>query len=587
MAWNRARTHRITRILLELLLVVGVLTVGSYCFLFPASKFLFDGRTDSYIGDGGCDPQSLASQFNVVLDAFANRPKYLLYGAVYSWQVNAPTGMPMYITWIERLFVSFFGMFVYKASPLITIVSWALVTLNGASMYLFARTLRWRIWVALAVALAWAFNPYTHARIDAHLPLAAPFLFPMIFTAMHWVHDSMRTHGNQTRSRALRIGAAMLMVFGFFAAHYYWFIALLLSPVLLLYFVMTRPEGTARTHALKWLIVCTLPAAAFLMWNLAVPAPAGLIPKGQAAISEPPSATIHYVLAARPTDFLAGDIRFGPNDWMPGRKAINQMVVLPDRMDSTESVNGIRWIILLFAALAVVALAVPALRRRMLPNQRRVLGAMTIVTVFAFLLSLRPDFIAIGGEHLNITRLSYALIPYYRCPCRGGIFAQFGTLMLAGTLVTQLLASRVIAKRKWLTQFVGVLFFSGVTLDTIPNPLIVAPLRRPRAELQLTKTYCGNGVFGPFPGPWEELTRRQELFRTTCNIVPTPASFPTDVTALTRYVKCNGLAWFVYNDPSVTQQVCASLGWDLKSPDACRSRVPIDVDAAKASCGSP
>lgn len=581
------RGHSVRRTLLECIVVFGVLLAGCYIFLYPASKYLLDGRTDAALGDGGGDAQSLPFQYNVILETVRHRPRLLFYGSVFSPQLQAPLGSPQFITWIERLVVALVGLFERRAAPLITLVACVLITLNGASMYLFARTMRWPFFISLALTIAWAFNPYTHARIGVHMPLGSPFIFPLLFTGMRWIHDSTRTGLRTARTRNLRVGAAAIFVFAFFAAHYYWFVVLLMSPLFLMYFVMTRPEHTPRRNGIAPLALSVLPAIAFLAWNVLVPAPSGMIPKGQKAIAEYTDIAIVYALAAKPADFLAGDIRFGLEDRMPGRKRMNEWVALPDRINTAESVNGIRWVLLFVAAVALLALFSPQLRRRLSHWSRRALLATVVIIVFSFFLSLRPDFLAIDGEHVGLTRFTFAILPYFRCPCRAGTLVHFAILVFVGVFTAELNHYRVFVRWPALGALVGALFAFAVTMDTWPNALQVSPLRRPRTELQLEPGYCGSGVIGPADGAWEEVSRSQELYGTSCNIVPTPANFPVDAPGLTHYASCGGLSWFVYNNTPVTRAACEALGWQLVTPDSCRSPVRVDPKKPGPKCVAP
>lgn len=575
----------------EYAFVTLLLLAGSYVFLFPASEQLFTRKFTGYIGDGGQDAQWLPFAYNTILETWKHRPRLMLYGSVFSPQVNAPFGGPIFMPWCERLLIGVVMLFQRRVEPLVTLVMTGLVVVNGLSMYLFARTMKWSRFIAFALAFAWAFNPYSRARIDVHTSLAAPFIFPLILVAMRWVHNSMSPPSLReafgASARTLRIGAAVIMVFAFFAAHYYWFVTLLLSPVFLVYFIMSRPERTPRTHGLGWLVACAVPAVVFLAWNLAVPAPKALLVGAPPLIGDYSDKNINYALAAKPADYLAGDVRFSLEDYMPFRKQVNEWVMLPDRLNTCETVNGIRWIILAITLAGLITLAVPYFRRRLSSFERRSLGGMVVLGLFGFLLSLRPDFIAIGGEHVNLSRFACAILPYFRCPCRAGPLAHFGALLVSGFMVSRWQAQ--LSSRITRVHGAGILVTGAFVLltifDTVPKgQLILTGMRRTRKELESRPGDCGTGVYGPVGNAWEHLARTQEFYGTSCRLVPTPARIPVTGPNMAEYARCAGLSWFAYQNPTVVTEACKSLGWQQLSPDSCRASASVTANRDMEAC---
>jgi hypothetical protein len=554
---------------LRALLVVAALTIAAYWFLLPVSADLLAGRTDRYLGDGGMDPQTLAFQNNIILQTVRYRPHLLLFGAVYTPQLQAPLGHPAFITWIERIVVSIAGSIYQDAGRHIALEAWIFLVANGAACYAFARGMKWSRLLAFALAFAWAFNPYARARLDAHISLAAPFNWPLVFLGMQMVHNSVREG-----TRRGRVIASGLFLTAFLTPHYYWFSMGFLSPFMLAYFIFSRPQGAPRFRGVPSLALCTLPSLAFIAWNVLAPIPRGLMPPGTGGIPKEQRSRIVYDLAARPFDFVAGDIRFSLEDWIPFRTKVNEWVALPDRLNSCEPVNGIRWVLLAVAFLAILRLIVPYTRRKLTPLERRsVLGA-TVFAVGAFLLAVPPDFISIGGHHLGLSGIAYQILGIFRCPCRNGPAVHFGVILLTGMTVHRFANTGIGARHFHVRQGLLALFLFVVIIDFLPKKqLIVTPLRTARKELEAgRKGQCGTGLYAPAGGPWEDSTRTQEFYGTSCNITPMPPTLRLYPEKVEHLLSCSKMTWFVYaGEPTLLRTVCSNLKWEMVSHDACRA----------------
>ena len=378
-------------------LLFVLLMVGCYFFLLPASLYMFQGKTDMYLGDGGGDPQTLAFQNNVLIQTALHRPGLMFFGAVYTPQLQAPDGLPMWVPWLERILVPTLYAFTKSAANLIVLEAWVILVLNGLCFHALARTLKWPTWLGIVASLCWAFNPYTRARVDAHMLFAATYYLPILFIGIHRaVHLSQSTH-----KRRDYLVAAACFVFTMFSAHYYIVATLFLSLPILVYALMTWPAGTSKIQATVTLVLATLPAVAFLGWNMLVPVPKGLLPEGIAAVPVNTQKEILYALAARPIDYLGGDLRFGVADWNPWRAGINKLITT-ERPHSCEPVNGIRWSILGFAALGLLQTIVPKVKKSLKRDDRARILALFGFTLIAFLLSVPPDFLVVNGEHLGL-----------------------------------------------------------------------------------------------------------------------------------------------------------------------------------------
>jgi hypothetical protein len=553
------------------LILISLLVVVAYLFLLPASQLLFAGRVDLYLGDGGGDPQTLAFQNNVIIQTAHRRPWLLLYGSMYTPQLLAPEGVPMWVPWIERILVPFLDLFVKSAPKLMVIEAWFILTLNGVCFYGLARTLSWPKWLGIVLALCWAFNPYTRARVDAHMVLAATYYLPLLFIGVHRAVASVKS-ARPRRDIAL---AATAVFFSMFAAHYYIVITIFLSIPILVYALTVRPARVRIHTALTSLILAALPAVAFLAWNVLKPIPHGLLAEGVSAIPENTQVQILYDLAAHPVDYLGGDVRFGLTDWNPLRERLNH-TIWNLHPDSCEPVNGIRWAIIAFAIAGIVQAIVPRLRRGLEPVERKQTLAIGLFTLIAFLLSVPPDFLVVNGEHLGLARFAFKILKNFRCPCRVGPSVHFGALMLAGLSLTRW--HRSIAHRwGWTAGAIAAVGWSVLVLgDYMPTrPLLVAPLRAPRPNLEVSGEGCGTGLYAPGAGAWEENTRSQEFYGTSCNIAQYPPGLLQSPDKVTSFLKCAQFSWFVYaGSPSLLDDVCPRLGWTRVAADACRAPHP-------------
>ncbi len=468
------------------------LVVGGYFVLLPASASLFAGKSDMYVGDGGVDPQSLAFHNNMIIVTARYRPWLLLFGAVYTPQLGVPEGMPLWVSWLERVVLPCLYIVTKSASRLITLEAWVFFALNGVCFYAFARATRFPAWLSILLGLCFAFNPYTRARADAHMILAAIYAMPLVFLGVHLAMDSIGA--TTVRARATkRVLAALCFVFAMFSAHYYIMALVLLSPCIVLYAVAVRPRGASRGQALLVLLVGASPAIAFLAWNIIMPVPPGSLAGAARAIPANTLDRIVYDLAARPLDYLGGDLRFGLDDWLPWRTAVNRAIALPNRTNSCEPVNGIRWSILALALLSFVQFGLARLGRRWPARERSQYIAIALFSVTAFALSMPPDFITIGGAEVGFTRLTFALVHNFRCPCRAGPFFHFGVLCMAGMFLARLV--RDPTWRRWKTGVLAPACAGAFLVDYVPTgALYASPLRIPRLALEIGPGKCGTGV---------------------------------------------------------------------------------------------
>lgn len=573
--WTFLRTVRWRR-LLSGAAVLGIILVVGLLYLQPASTNLLAGKTSTFLGDGGGDPQTLPFYDSQIVETFRKHPSYLLYGAVYSPQTLAPVGVPMWVPWIERIVVVFVSFFTMDASRLIAIVAWMLMSLSAICFYGYARSMKWSPALSLTLALCWAFNPFTRARIDAHVALAATYYLPLVFWGLELAKQAAPETGKSRRNTL--IFAALAIVGATMAAHYFVVSLLFLSPFCALYFFLTRDRSVSWKRNTVTLLVAAIPGVLFLGWNILKAVPSGVLPEGESAVPVNDQTQILYDLAARPQDYLGGDVRFGDDDWNPLRAAVNVFITHPNRMNSAECANGIRWALLLIVLVGGVSLLFPRVRKRFEREAKLQLVALFAFGLMAFLLSMPPNFIKIGGVELGPSRLAFKIIRNFRCPCRVGPSVHFAVLVMAGTFLHQWAKGTWFevqaARRTMVFGFVLPL----VLLDYPPaKPLIMASMRRPRVELEpahLRKdpVGCGMGMYIPAPNGWEWDTRTQEFYGTSCRIMDPPASLLLRKDDVTSVARCAKLSWIVYSGaPSLLDEVCGELGWDRVSKDSCRS----------------
>jgi hypothetical protein len=563
-------------------LLFVLLMVGCYFFLLPASLYMFQGKTDMYLGDGGGDPQTLAFQNNVLIQTALHRPGLMFFGAVYMPQLQAPDGLPMWVPWLERILVPTLYAFTKSAANLIVLEAWVILVLNGLCFHALARTLKWPAWLGIVASLCWAFNPYTRARVDAHMLFAATYYLPILFIGIHRAVNLSQS----TRKRRDYLVAAACFLFTMFSAHYYIVATLFLSLPILVYALMTRPAGSSKVQATVYLVLATLPAVAFLGWNMLVPVPKGLLPEGIAAVPVNTDKGILYALAARPIDYLGGDLRFGVADWNPWRVGINK-IITTERPHSCEPVNGIRWSIIGLAVLGLLQTIVPKVKKSLKRDDRARILALFGFTLVAFLLSVPPDFLVINGEHLGLARFAFMVLKNFRCPCRVGPTVHFGALLLAGWTLVRWTRTRPMMRVWPLRAFAALLFSAALLGDYIPTqPLILASLRPPRKTIEPKDgSGCGTGLYAPPTGAWEENTRSQEFYGTTCNLATYPPKLLLTNDNMYNFLSCSKFSWLVYaGHPSLLDNVCPRLGWERITPDSCRAPRAVNAIRPVGAC---
>jgi hypothetical protein len=383
-----------------------------------------------------------------------------------------------------------------------------------------------------------------------------------------------------------------------------------LVPFLLWYALRGRnPKGRAFAR----LVAAGVPAVLFLGWNLLAPLPREVA--AEQAMHRPAIASYWLVtFAARPIDYLTGDIAFDASDWNPLRASLTRGVrdARYDSSNNIERANGIRWSVLVITFVATVAV-LRKRRQKSLPEPVRwELVFFVALAAGAYWLSLSPRSFAPGGIGMGPSLWVHKLLPHFRVPSRFGPVVHFACLVIAGYALTAWLARS--KSRPFRTGILVLAPFVAV-LEFLPlHPVWAIAAQPDRAELVLPGTnYCGTGVFFPYvgirPGSLEEFDYYktiQQMKRTSCILGNIPLDDPRNAafyakigtdrfasapaataSALVEFLKCSGFEWVVFRDeasPGMRAKVCSDLGWKRVSDDSCRNPDPSRTPVRIAEC---
>lgn len=604
------------------LLVLGVLTLLGYLYLFPASQLLLRGDTSMMIGDGG-DPTTLPFFYDVIIRTFQSNPLNLLYGAVPADQLNPPYSFSLWVPWIERLLALLYAPFI-PVETMPTAVMWGLMVLNGAVFYAFGRREGWRPAIALALAAAFAFNPFTRARSISHSALVGIYYLPAVFLALRLTQ--------RPTSRKSLIGAALLLLLAVSAAHYYIMILVALSPFLLWFYLRDLAPKKRTRYRVEWtlrplarLIAVSFPAVLFLAWNVLAPVPPAY--RGGPAVQKPQIDSMYLMYYnARPIDYLAGDVSHGSSDLNPFRSWITEYVRQNwDTSNPVERSNGIRWS-LLFPFLAILVLFVgrKKFRRKLDPALAKQLRYFLVFAVFAYLCSRSPRIFAPAGIGMGPSLWIHLLMPHFRVPSRFGPVFHFGLLVVVGSFFEAWLSSK---RPKFLARrFAPGGFAAGLLLLMI---LDYAPLH----AVQMDRTYprltwldasapggdCGTGMVFPYLTPFSPLNEERPFYRTIqrlratdCKLAnlpmpewktyhltsilgtdpyqkaqATPESSRAMEDRVVRFAECTRMDWILFGDPvspAARERICQRLGWKRFHRDACRAPGPTNDFVDPETC---
>jgi hypothetical protein len=571
-------------------LACAVIVALGYIYLLPASLDIFQNNERRMIGDDS-DLVGLAWGYRILVRTLLHDPSRLIYGAVFSEATNAPTGNALWFPWIERILVPLFTPFTNDAT-LPTAMAWALMSLNGICVYIFGRVLRWPRFVALAMGICLAYNSYTRARANVHIALIGVFGIVLIFIALELVSSREWMSAARKKSSSIWAGVALFLVT--FSAHYYLIMFIVLTPFLLIYFLLrVRSSDLPKLPSLARLIVCSLPAVLFLGWNFLMPLPPKYLNHVPAvpAVREENVQFLH-AFGAHPMDYLGFDLKLGSKDWLPSRSAITEEIRADiGGSNAHERSNGIRWSLLAVLLVAIVAQLWPRQMNRSERRSAQLRGLFLIFAAMCFFLSLSPQGLMSYQTEIGPSLLVFKYFPNFRVPSRFGIVAQFAIIVVVAEFWVSLLRRSRVTKSlaKWVLNPLLPLI---AVIDYAPmNPVMVVPFSYARKELPLPSGECGMGMGIAFShwGYWIF----QQVRGTECNVMfPTgraperllEATFgdnqnfdsPAVQTRFVAYARCTGMDWVVMSahiNPPAREAICKSLGWNFVSNDSCRTPI--------------
>lgn len=570
--------------------VILILLGLSYAYLYPGSEALLEGRTDIVMSDD-TDPANLPYFYDQILKIRNESPSDLLYGAVYLRAGDPERGLPYWMSWNERLAVLIGSPFT-PIEQLPTFVVMLFIILSGLAMYILARSWNWGFCISMGLSLSWAFCAYTRARAKVHNAFTGTYHLPLIFVALTLIASQ--------RNRRSLVAAALCLLTASTVSYYYILSTLFLSPLFLLFLLADRNWRSEWKIIFSRLTLAVLPSLLFLGLSFTFAlAPGSRIQRAEALpkTGEAPGWDVHPFLdwyAARPGDYLSGDLSLESRgaDWNPLRQMVNESILSDlGYGNAHERTNGIRWIILFFAALAIASCALPHFREKFEPRERAFILFFSIFLAAAFWLSLSPKMFS---PWLSPAYWLHSVFSQVRVPSRAGIVVHFCSLILAGLLLNAL--ARRSSRGTWLIALFPVL----VIADYPPvGEMPMAKMREAYTNLQRSSGACEVGLYFPYIHP--EYTSvafyhfQQKLRGSDCQYLngllspqrsqwlwqrfpATPEfvkSLPTNLTAriqLLKVARCVPLNFIVFA-PAVPQDwaadVCRELGWALSPDGSC------------------
>jgi len=594
--------------LLSALGVVALFSLLAVAYVYPGGRAMLEGRTDIVMSDG-TDASTLPYQYSLLRSTWRTTPTRLLYGAVPAATLSAPEGFALWIPWIERSVVVAVAP-LFPVEQLSTVLVVVLMVLDGLAMYLLGRHLGWSRSLSIAIAIAWAFNATTRGRAKVHMSLVGIFHVPLVFLGLLLV-----AKGKGWRSIA---GAAACFAAAATVAHYYLITLTFLVPWLLVYLLVSAGSSSRWLRVSVRLAAAAVPAVMLVGWSYLKPLPPDFIKPGTVVTPSTGDAQggqphqFMTLFAARPVDYITGDVGIGITDWNPIRSSLSLGVLLDmDGGFGHERANGIRWIVWALALAGVVA----AFRHRASAvwprNARHEFFALALFGAFAFWLSLSPN---VPFANAGPSYWLYSLVPQIRVPSRAGIYAQFAVLMLAGLFFHQFfelpsldrdgerLQAGPLAKRfAWIAKPAVLPLLMVVELPPFLQPMPMTVIEPAYAALQ--REPCGPGLRFPYvSGGWQlgpyytflqrmrgsncqtlnaaSPTRRDAWFLGKIGQPPQTISALTPeselITRLTSLADCVPMTWVVFDTRvplAVRQQWCASRRWTLSPDGVCRAPI--------------
>jgi len=605
------------RVALEIAAVLALYAVAGLVWLHPASVELLRGNGAVMIGEAS-DSLTNPWQYQAVLDTLHRSPLELLRGALYTDQIGYPEGYAIFIPWSERLIV--LGLAPFLGTDLMpTAVVWSYIVASGIAMHACGRLLGWPRLVAFTLGLAFAVCPHTRARAECHIALVGVYFAPLTVIGLRLLAGSPAALGWSRRKDV--VAAALCLLLAVSAAHYYAILLVASSPLFAVLYVLFLPRGERTPAALGRLVLAALPALLLLASTqyLAVhPANARKL----ASVAAPASIADHRnglslrVFGAQAIDYVAGDVRFGDRDLVPGRSAITAEVRRQMPVNRHERTNGIRWSVLASTVALAAVLLVRRSREQFSAEQPR-LGVFALAFGgIAFLTSFAPQDLRLFGHDVGPVALLARVLPAFRVANRVGVLVHFAALLATGVLFAA--ASGALGddpdgapgrRRKAWAKAAAPALFALVVLEYLPlHPVVMAPVPVVRADMldpdgRAKGDACGPGVLLPYVTyDWEAedyYAAMSELRGTSCKIfhgayltdedaallraLSRKTFTPEDLTASVTFTRCLRARWAMFRldaPAEFRRAFCAEMGWSLVAADVCRAPGPAEPDPA-------
>jgi hypothetical protein len=580
-----ARLRAFSRFLPLLPLVFFLVLTGLY--LSPGTEALLEGRTDTVLSDD-TDPSPLPYTYETLRRIFDHRPADFFFGAVVSDRGSPSGASALWIPWSEKWTVLAASFFI-PYEQISTFFVYILLVANALAMYALCRYQAWSRNIALALAMAWAFNPYTLARAKVHMALAGTFHLPLIFLGLLLI-----VKGRDGRSLVF---AALCFLAATTTAHYLIITAAFVSPFYFLYLGIQR-DRLPWARLIGRTLLATLPAVLFLLFCLKFPVP----PHAQLSLEKTrpqslldvPEGTLHPFLtrfAVRPSDYLTGNVAFGELDLNPLRGQLNSWTLSHlGESFAHERAAGIRWLFL-----TIVGCLPYLFYRRSLTAAEGPILFFTGFAAFGFWLSLAPGALGIPGP----SEWLYGLIKNIRVPSRANILVQFSFLMMAGLVLNEIKLRRF---ARWL--LIPGLLPALVIIELPPllQAMPMAPIRPRYESLARENGSCGIGLHFPVTNfdffevhhyhfiqrmrgsdciilnndqtraPELALLNRFPLVPDFLKALNDPLDGPKIAASLESLVRCIPLNWIAFDpatSPAWRESFCQRLNWKLNSELVC------------------
>lgn len=591
----------------EYLLLALVFLALGYGYLYPGLDPLLEGRTDQAMSDG-TDPVTLPFQYSLVEQVAQNSIFDLFYGAVPNRIFDAPEGAALWMSWGEK-FLSLLLAPLTSPEQRGTAVVWVLLMLNGLAFFTMGRALRWPKPLSFALALCWAFNPFTHARAKVHMAMVSLYHLPLIFLGL----ILLRKYPN----RKGVFLAALCFIGSTFTLHYFLILTVCFIPFFLgFYFLPEAVRKNARQAGL-YLLAAALPAVLLLGWQLTHPLPGKMLAEKNQALPKTGDAKnelgVHPFLityATRPIDYLGGDTGLGTRDLNPLRSQITAHILKNlDGSNRHERANGIRWWILALVGVVLIIIAKPSSRKSLPFELKSFYTLFLVFAAWAFFLSLSPVWF---GKAVGPSAWVHHFVPQIRVASRAGVFVHFAALVLAGVFLKAWLfhgesSHPRLQSKRWQKVLRFPLTLPLLAILSFPpalNPMPLSEIQPAYVSLQnRSAEACGTGMYFPYVSgnfaPLEFYYFIQRLRGASCPFINSTEAGDRNTLMLRTYplhpeflkvldsenvkshfqnfVRCTGLQWVAFDrrvPVSWRRQFCQSQGWQMSEADICVAPFP-------------